>query len=353
RPYYLQAMRAYAAGSASIEEIDALMRGAGFRMGPFELMDLIGLDVNLATSQSVYEQTEADRLAPSPLQRELVENGNLGRKTKRGFYDYENGPPQHDDSPPEAPVEVDDVETIAVVGGGVGEEFADLLSRAYRNVIAMESEEVFEELASDATVAIDVGDGANDRREFLLELDRVLSPESIIFADAYATDLAALASRMKHPERLVGYGVLASLADQRVVEIVDLETTSDDALELAQELFGAIGKNVLLVEDGPALVAGRIVGSIVNEAVYVVQDHIATADDVDLAMTLGTNYPKGPIAWGRAIGGDRIRRILTRLAGAEGAEFGPHRALWVLDAVEEAPGEEFPESSAGGPIDAA
>jgi 3-hydroxyacyl-CoA dehydrogenase len=97
---------------------------------------------------------------------------------------------------------------------------------------------------------------------------------------------------------------------------------------------------VALVENQPGLFLGRTIGSIVNEAVYVVQENIATPDDVDLAMRLGTNYPQGPIQWGREIGGDRIVRILQRLAGTEGAAFAPHRALWVLDVQDEQPADE-------------
>lgn len=337
RPYYLQAMRAYDEGVAPMEDLDRLARGVGFRMGPFELMDLIGLDVNLATSQSVYERTGAPRLEPVALQRELVDQNRLGRKTQSGFYDYTNGVPQHDDELPQASVERDEVEHIVVVGfAGLALEMRELLGEAYGNVQLWDNEETLDEITLDTTVAFDVGDGVNDRGTVIAELDALLAPETIIFADAYATDLEAAAKRMKHPDRLVGYGILASLENQRVVEIVDAERTSDDALELAQDLFESIGRRVVLVEDQPGLFLGRTVGSIVNEAVYVVQEHIATPDDVDLAMRLGTNYPQGPIEWGREIGGDRIVRILQRVAGAEGAAFAPHRALWVLDVHEEA-----------------
>ena len=73
-----------------------------------------------------------------------------------------------------------------------------------------------------------------------------------------------------------------------------------------------------------------------NEAMAAVQEDVASAEDVDLAMRLGTNYPIGPIAWGREIGGRRVARILQRLALEEGEEFAPHRSLWVLDVDEEA-----------------
>ena len=164
----------------------------------------------------------------------------------------------------------------------------------------------------------------------------MLAAECVFFADAYATDLAPARDRLRHPERLVGYGLLGSLEAQHAVEIVDSEAVADDALELAQELFGALGKGVVLVDDEPGLFLGRTIGSIVNEAIVAVADEVASPEDVETAMRLGANYPIGPIAWGREIGGARVRRILRRLADAEGEAFAPHRSLWMLDVAEDA-----------------
>jgi 3-hydroxybutyryl-CoA dehydrogenase len=342
RPYYLQSLHALERGVASAEELDALARAAGFRMGPFELMDLIGLDVNLATSESIYARTEAARFAPVELQRRMVAQGLLGRKSGEGFYRYGDGNPQRFEIEASPQDEVDAHETIAIVGfGGVADELAELIEQRYAQVQRIENDELLDELSTDATIVIDVGNGSADRSEAIAELDTLLGAESVFLVDAYATDLSACAKRMRHPERLVGFGVLGSFTTQSAVEIVDSEAVADDALELAAELFAALGKGAVLVEDSPGLFLGRTVGSIVNEAMIAVHEHVASPDDIDTAMRLGANYPIGPIAWGREIGGARVTRILKRLADAEGEAFAPHRSLWVLD-MEETPGQEEP-----------
>jgi 3-hydroxybutyryl-CoA dehydrogenase len=335
RPFYLQSLRALVARVAEIEEMDALVRGIGFRMGPFELMDLIGLDVNLATSESIYSRTGLDRLAPVDLQRAMVEQGRLGRKSGAGFYSYEGPPPRIDlqRAPQENP---NQQERVAIVGAGaLAEELAFALARHFAPVERFADDEQIEALDEPPTIVIDIGDGSSDRTGAIARLDAALPSSCAIFVDAYATDPETCAKRAQHPERIAGYGILGSFERQAGIEIVDAEAASDDTLALAQEMFEAAGHGVVLVENVPGLFLGRVVGSIVNEAVAVVGEEVASPEDVDIAMQLGTNYPQGPIAWGREIGGARIARILRRLAERDGADFAPHRALWVLDVEEE------------------
>lgn len=342
RPFYLQSMRALDLDVATVPELDALARAAGFPMGPFELMDVIGLDVNYATSLSVYERLQAERLKPNQMQRRMVEEGCLGRKSGRGFYDYRDGDPERMEFQPETTPEdrVNVEEVIVVLGfGGVADELCERLQPHFANVVQVTSDELLDQMPSDATVVFDVGDGTSDRRSILANIDARLGAEAMLFVDAYATDVTQALTELRHPERLIGYGILSSLDRQRAVEIADHEYLSEDALALAQEIFEALDKAICIVADEPGLYLGRTIGAIVNEAVIAVQEGVASAEDVDTAMRLGVNYPRGPIAWGREIGGRRLTRILQRVADSEGEAFAPHRSLWLLD-VEESEEEE-------------
>jgi len=91
RHYYLESLQIAEEGVASFEEVDSLLESSGFKMGPFKLMDIIGMDINLAVSQHIYDAFDkAERFKPSPLQIEKVKKGELGKKTRKGFYNYSN-----------------------------------------------------------------------------------------------------------------------------------------------------------------------------------------------------------------------------------------------------------------------
>jgi 3-hydroxybutyryl-CoA dehydrogenase len=191
RPFYGEGQRMLEEGLADAATIDACLRGAGFRMGPLELTDLIGQDVNLAVGTSVWERTGNDpRYAPVQLQRDLVAQGRLGRKTGQGIY-------------------------------------------------------------------------------------------------AYASD---------------GHPTDATPDERRKAELVGGPVRTDPV--------------------------ARTVAMLVNEAVDLVHRGEATPEAVDTAMVLGTSYPKGPIAWGRELGHDRVRRILAELDDAyPGGRYRPSPAL--------------------------
>ena len=137
RPFTLEALRLLEAGSASIEAIDRALRDGGFPLGPFELMDLTGIDVTFAASSAIWERLgRPDRLRPSPIQERLIAAGHLGRKTGQGFYRYERGRQSAGEPQPEPPQQdlahdarirsgilaAIDAEALLVVAEGVASE---------------------------------------------------------------------------------------------------------------------------------------------------------------------------------------------------------------------------------------
>jgi 3-hydroxybutyryl-CoA dehydrogenase len=126
RPFTLEALRMFGEGVASHEEIDRICRlGGGFRMGPFELMDLIGVDVNFGVARSFYEQSFGEpRWRPHPVQAKLVDSGRLGRKSGRGFYAYSKGKPHREQDPDvdtDRPI-LDDDDLLERIAGPLGPE---------------------------------------------------------------------------------------------------------------------------------------------------------------------------------------------------------------------------------------
>jgi 3-hydroxybutyryl-CoA dehydrogenase len=138
RPFTLEALAIHESGVAP-EEIDAAVSGAGYPMGPFELMDLVGIDVNLAAARAIWEAFDrAERFRPSSIQERLVEEGHLGRKTGRGFYEHPSqaGTPRSEERSPDADAIVDRI-TLAVIAEayralGDGVALADEIDLALR-----------------------------------------------------------------------------------------------------------------------------------------------------------------------------------------------------------------------------
>jgi 3-hydroxybutyryl-CoA dehydrogenase len=260
RPFTLEALRAVGDGIAPHDQVDRIVRlGGGYRMGPFEVMDLVGVDVNFAVAKSFWAQSFGEpRWRPHPLQARMVAAGRLGRKAGRGWYDYAAGPHRPDDpAPPEAAGDA---------------------------------------AASGAPQRID-GDGFRAR-----------SVESATLA---AQDDAAA----------IGFVALPELERARLVELVRGPDASEEALAAAARHFAGLGKHVECVQgDAPGLVLGRIVAQLVNEAHFTVEAGIGTADDVDTALRLGFNHPRGPFAWAEAIGRDRVVAVLDGLRDELGEE---------------------------------
>ncbi len=261
RPFTLEALRLLAQRVAPHDQVDRIVRiGGGFRMGPFELMDLVGVDVNFEVAKSFWEQSfHEPRWQPSPIQARMVAAGRLGRKTGRGYYDYAGGRHRPDDPPPP------------------------------ESVAPAEAPPDPERLEGAGFTAISI-DGAS-----LAQLD----PGGTA----------------------VGFVALPSVREALLVELVAGRSTAPEALAAAGRHFAGLGKHVECVAgDAPGLVLGRILCQIVNEAHFAVQEGVATVEDVDTAMRLGFNWPRGPFEWAEAIGPSRVVACLDALHAELGEE---------------------------------
>jgi len=301
RPYYGEALRLLQEQAATPATLDAVMRECGgFKMGPCELMDLIGHDVNFAVTKSVYEAFFDDpRYKPSLVQKDLVDAGWFGRKSGRGFFDYREGavPPTPDDTGFRAAVP-----DVVYIEGDLGPAAAlgDLLLR--QDETPVERRDGVGLLRVDGFAMV-LSDGRTATERSL-----ALGEPVVLF------DLA------------LDYG-----ACSRVALAASLQASAQH-LAKAVGLFALLGKKVSVLADTPGLAVTRTVAMLVNEAADAVHQGIASAEDVDAAMQKGVNYPVGPMAWGRRIGLGHIGTVLRYLVQAYG-EDRYRTSLWLQRAV--------------------
>ncbi|WP_413808386.1 3-hydroxyacyl-CoA dehydrogenase [Streptomyces sp. OE57] len=293
RPFYAEAFRAYEERVADPATLDAVLReSGGFRMGPFELTDLIGQDVNEAVTRSVWEALFHDpKFTPSLAQRQLVASGRHGCKTGHGWYDHAEGvgrPAPHTAEPCEPPGKVVFHGDLGPAQGLVG-----LLEEAG---IPVTREPVGAHLALPDGTRLSLADGTTATDD--------------PFAASVRFDLAL---------------------DYRTATRVALAASTaapEESLRSAIGLFQALGKEVSVVQDVPGMVVARTVAMVVDFAEDAVARGVASPEDIDTAMLTGVNYPRGPLAWGRALGARWVRDTLRNLHHAcPTGRYAPSQAL--------------------------
>ncbi|MER5977791.1 3-hydroxyacyl-CoA dehydrogenase [Streptomyces sp. NPDC001857] len=294
RPYYAEAFAVYEAQGADPATIDAVLReSGGFKMGAFELTDLIGQDVNESVTHSVWQSFFQDaRFTPSLAQRRLVESGRLGRKTGQGWYDHRDGaerPEPHTAEKHRPPAYV-------VAEGDLGPA-SELLA-----MIREAGIQVREEEEDHGTRLVLPSDGA---------LALADGQTSVEFRDVVYFDLA------------LDYRKATRIA------LSASQDTSPQALSEAIGLFQALGKDVSVIGDVPGMIVARTVARIVDLAHDAVAKGVATEEDIDTAMRLGVNYPLGPFEWSRRLGRVWAHDLLEELHLREpSGRYAPSLALY-------------------------
>jgi 3-hydroxybutyryl-CoA dehydrogenase len=288
RPFYGESLRLLQENAATPSTLDAIMReSGGFRMGPFELMDLIGLDTNFAVTRSLYEAFfQEPRFKPSMIQQEMVYAGLTGRKSGRGFYEYAQGakPASPDTEPLAAPPE-----RITVAKNPLAESIASRLPAGMKSIACSAADgRMFE--AGDAAIYLTDGRPAS-KRAFEIGVPNVV--------------VLDLALKFQSASRIA---------------IAKADSCSESAYRSAVGFFQQAGYAVSRLDDAPGLAVMRTVAMLVNEAADIVAAGVCSSDAVDIAMQNGVNYPLGPFGWASLIGIETIHTVLTNLAAHYGED---------------------------------
>jgi 3-hydroxybutyryl-CoA dehydrogenase len=298
RPFGLEGLKLLQEQIAPLEEIDRICRMAGgFKMGPFELMDLVGVDVGFEISRSFYDQSFGEpRWRPSMIAARTVAAGHHGRKSGRGYYEY---PAEGEYRPadPEAPP----------LGGGDG-----LIVIAGETPLALD----LAQLAGEAGWEVaDPADASELQPPFLiLDLSDGEGVEEPLQGGPQAICCAAGSLAALDPAGgAIGFHALVPLRDTRLVELTRGPDSAASAVAAAQRFFATLGKHTTWVADAPGLVLGRIVCQVINEAAFALGEGVGSAQDIDAGMVHGLAYPRGILGWADTIGLDHVLTVLDGL----------------------------------------
>jgi 3-hydroxybutyryl-CoA dehydrogenase len=289
RPFYAESLRLLQEQTTDSATLDAIVREAGgFRMGPFELTDLIGHDVNYAVTSSVFNAYYHDtRFLPSLVQKELVNAGRLGRKSGQGFYSYAEGA-QKPEPATMAPASCN-ADTV-IVEGNTG-PLAGLVARLGNSGLKI--------IERDGPGRLRFGEAALQLTDGRMATERAVAEacNNLVLLDL-AFDYAST-SRLA-----------ITAADQASAQ------ATNDACALLQKA----GISVSCIADRPGLVIMRTVATLVNEAADAALHGVASVSDIDLAMKAGLNYPEGPLRWSDNLGFDLVHKVLTNIQKSYGED---------------------------------
>ncbi|MFB4318107.1 3-hydroxyacyl-CoA dehydrogenase [Actinomadura sp. 21ATH] len=282
-----EAVQILAESAAEPADVDRVAREAlGLRMGPFELLDLTGLDVSHAVMESIWNGFYGDpRLRPGHLTRTRVEAGLFGRKTGEGFYTYVDGAKQEPAEPPVPPVPPRPVWVHD--------------SDALRRLLP------------------DVETGARP------------TADAIVLVTPYGQSALGCAQANGLPvERTLGVDPLGDFEGRLTLSVHP--GVDPSAGQAALAVLAATGRPVTVVRDAPAPVAQRLLASVVNVASAIAEQRLARPQDINTAVRLGLGYPYGPLEWGDRVGAATILRILRGMHDATGdPRYRP--SLWLTE----------------------
>lgn len=296
RPYYAETLALLQEQAATPAVLDACLRATGFRMGPCELMDLIGHDTNFSVTQSVYEANFFDkRFQPSLVQREMVDGGLLGRKSGQGFYSYASNA----DKPaatPYAAAALPSANDICLHGTGA---LADALQAALARAIV--------EKENPGSLTLSSLRRAPESNWVGLEIDGAqLRLTDGRCASQIGNDVCVFDLPLQAAGSTFG-------AAQTALAWAPSSRASAEWVALARQWLQALGFAPQQVADTPGLVVARTIAMLINEGSDAVYQGVCSATAADAAMKLGVNYPAGPFEWLELWGAAPVCELLDAL----------------------------------------
>lgn len=331
RPFYAEAMRVYEEQASSIEQIDILMRESGqFKMGPFELMDLIGHDVNYAVTQSVFNAYFQDpRFKPSLAQKSLVEAGFLGRKTGRGFYHYDDNGKK---CSPESMAHENRLEphTQAISECDNSLEKNDIIKRldaigSKQLRSNLKSNEIKHQDNQNSPIAVLIErfreanfyiDTEQVGKQFTIERFK-FGTANIALTDGRSATERSVAEQL---DNLILFDIAFDYKKVTMLAISASDNCSTEAIEEVQTLFSLIDIELIKLDDIAGLIVMRTLAMLTNEAADTCMQGVASAQDIDIAMCAGVNYPEGPLSWGQRVGVKYLHKVLVNLQANYGED---------------------------------
>ena len=280
RGFTLEASHLVYEGVSTFVDVDRVMRDVcGFRMGPFELMELTGLDVTQPASSLIYNQFfQEPRYRPNLIMQSRYEAGVLGRKSKKGFYDY-------------------DAEMKPIIAQEPAAPTANPAS-VWVSKAEPQGHEVLTALLTKLGATIETGAKP--------------SAKALIFVTPIGKDATSCAvEEGLDPKRTVAVDTLFPMVKRRT--IMGTPLTDASMKEAAHGLLASDGVPVTVCRDSPGFIAQRIVAMIVNIGCSIAQSRTAQPSDIDKAVVLGLNYPNGPLKFGDVAGVERIYQVLATM----------------------------------------
>jgi 3-hydroxybutyryl-CoA dehydrogenase len=202
--------------------------------------------------------------------------------------------------------------SVTIIGSNrLALELADLCKEKSLNV-ALRAQP--SDLSPTSSLVIETSAHDAERKKPVLEkLDLFLSPASLIVTSCLGSAVTYLSASLKRPDRVVGFATFYPLRDRKLIELASGMRSTESAVQKTEEFFKALGKETVRVKDAAGLTFPRILSLIVNEAARALEEGVASAEEIDIAMRLGVNYPQGPLKWADQIGLDEVLAVLEGL----------------------------------------